>query len=354
LPEYFALRDAEEDVVLSGLGSEQLYGGYSRQRKDELGFELVSGLRGIFHRDLYRDNVVAARSGAELRLPFLDHGLIQQALDIPGEFKVSEGYRKHVLRLASRKLGVPEELAWREKAAQYGSNFDKALERLAGNENVSKQEYLGRFRERPDNRVAALFSGGKDSAASVYRMSRRNNKVSCLLNLQSRNPDSYMFDSKEEGLVREQAEKMGIPLISRETRGEKENELEDLEKLFARAKEEYGVEGVVSGALKSVYQKKRVEKSAEEEGLKSFTPLWMEDQEGYMRWIVREGFEIRITEVSARGLGEEWEGRVLDREAVEELVELSREHGFQAAGEGGGFETVVVDGPIFSRRVDGN
>ncbi|MDY6776815.1 MAG: diphthine--ammonia ligase [Candidatus Nanohaloarchaea archaeon] len=355
LPEIFALEDAEEDVVLSGLGSEQLFAGYSRQREDELDFELVSGLRNLFHRDLYRDNVSAAEAGMELRLPFLDQGMIEEARRIPGELKVRDGYRKYVLREAAENLGVPGKVAWRgKKAAQYGSNFDKALSRLAKDRGVSKQEYLKGFRDRPDLRLAALFSGGKDSNAALYRMSRRNNEIGCLLNLRSRNPDSYMFDSKERTVVKQQSSSLGIPLLTEETPGEKEEELEELERMMERAREECGAEGVVSGALASVYQRKRVEEAADRTGLKAFSPLWMEDQEGYMRWLVREGFEVKVTEVKARGLDEEWEGRTLDRDAVEELVELSEEHGFQPAGEGGGFETVVVDGPMFSRRIDGN
>ncbi|PSH02180.1 MAG: ATP-binding protein, partial [Nanohaloarchaea archaeon QH_8_44_6] len=79
--------------------------------------ECLSGLRGIFERDLYRDNVISFRNGCELRVPFLDHSLIEHALTIPEHYKVSEEYRKLVLRNAAEKLGVPEKVAWRNKTA---------------------------------------------------------------------------------------------------------------------------------------------------------------------------------------------------------------------------------------------
>jgi asparagine synthase (glutamine-hydrolysing) len=349
LPFNFALKHSkeEEQVIMSGLGSEQLYAGYHRQQ-GYLNKECLSGLRSIFERDLYRDNVISFRNGREIRLPFLDHDLIEHALTIPEEFKVKDDYRKYVLRKAAEKLGVPEKVAWRGKtAAQYGSNFDKAIDRLARYKDFNhKQEYLNSLRTGKNNRIVALTSGGKDSNSALYRIQRRNNEISCLLTLRSKNKDSYMFDSKKSrGHLEEQAEKLDIPLIVQKTEGEKEKELEDLKKGLEKAREEYCVEGVVAGALASTYQRDRVDRVAEEVGLKVFTPLWQENQENYMRWLIREGFKVEITSVAARGLEQSWEGRVLDEESVEELIELSKEYRFNAAGEGGEYETKVIGFP---------
>lgn len=346
LPFHFALA-GDEQVVMSGLGSEQLYAGYHRQQ-GYLNKECLSGLRRIFEGDLYRDNVISFRNGYELRLPFLDHGLIKHALTVPENYKVKDDYRKYVLRKAAEKLGVPEKVAWRKKtAAQYGSNFDKAIDRLSRNNDFEhKQEYLNSFRDRPNRKLAALTSGGKDSNAALYRMQRRNNEISCLVTLRSENKHSYMFDSKKEkSEIEKQAEELDIPLLVQETAGEKEKELQDLKEAMVRAKEEYNIEGIIAGALASTYQRDRVEKIAEEVGLKVFAPLWQEDQERYMRWLIREGFEVEITSVAARGLDEKWEGKVLDKDSVDELIELSKEYGFNAAGEGGEYETKVVGFP---------
>jgi asparagine synthase (glutamine-hydrolysing) len=155
-----------------------------------------------------------------------------------------------------------------------------------------------------------------------------------------------MFDSKKERKDLEwQAEQLDILLLVQETEGEKEKELEDLEEGLRKAREKYGVEGVVAGALASTYQRDRVEKVAEKIGLKVFAPLWQEDQERYMHWLVRQGFEVEITSVAARGLTDEWVGKVLDKEKVDELNDLSEEYGFNAAGEGGEYETKVVGFP---------
>jgi asparagine synthase (glutamine-hydrolysing) len=359
LPFQFSLKNSkeEEQVIMSGLGSEQLYAGYHRQQ-GYLNKECLSGLRSIFENDLYRDNVVSFRNGREIRLPFLDHDLIEHALTIPEDYKVKDEYRKYVLRKAAEKLGVPEKVAWRGKtAAQYGSNFDKAIDRLSRDNGFDhKQEYLNSLRKseveedeeglslkkKQNNRIVALTSGGKDSNAALHRIERRNNKISCLLTLRSKNKDSYMFDSKKEkSVIEEQASKLDIPLIIQETDGEKEKELEDLRKGLEAAKKEFDVEAVVAGALASTYQRDRVDKVAEEVGLKVFTPLWQEDQSRYMRWLTREGFEVEITSVAARGLEESWEGTVLDEDNLDEFMGLAEEYRFNAAGEGGEYETVV-------------
>ena len=160
-----------------------------------------------------------------------------------------------------------------------------------------------------------------------------------------------MFDSKKtQDHLEEQASKLDITLLIQETEGEKEVELEDLKKGLQKAVEKYNVEGVVAGALASTYQRDRVDKVAEELGLKVFTPLWQENQSNYMRWLVREGFKVEITSVAARGLTEEWVGKILDEESVEELIELSEEYRFHAAGEGGEYETRIVGFPEIMKR----
>lgn len=350
LPFHFSLQQSEkvsEQVIFTGFGSEQLYAGYARQQ-GYLNKECLSDLRCIFHEDLYRDNVVSFRHGRELRVPFLDEKLVEHALSIPEDMKRTEEYRKYVLRKAAEKLGVPETVVWRKKvAAQYGSNFDKALDKLTKESEFNhKQAYVNQFRDRYNKKLVALTSGGKDSNAALFRMWRRNNEISCLLTLRSENKASYMFDSKKsEKDLKWQSEQLGIPLITQKTDGEKEKELEDLKKGMEKAKKDYDVDGVIAGAIESSYQRDRVDKVAEEVGLKVFAPLWQFDQKQYMKWLLREGFKVKITDVAARGLTEDWEGLILDEESVGKLLELADKHRFHPAGEGGEYETKVVGFP---------
>src|SRR3989338_1738515 len=142
-------------------------------------------------------------------------------------------------------------------------------------------------------KVCALVSGGKDSLMAAYKASKEHQLV-CLVAMKSRNPESYMFHIPNIELVKVQAEAMGIPLIFWETEGIKEEELEDLKKAIEIAKEKYKIEGVVSGAIASKYQKERIENICKELKLASVTPLWQTGIEVYIRELLRD-FEIIIT-----------------------------------------------------------
>jgi uncharacterized protein (TIGR00290 family) len=71
-----------------------------------------------------------------------------------------------------------------------------------------------------------------------------------------------------------------------------------------------------------------------------------------LREEIAAGMEIIVTSVSAEGLGEEWLGRRLDERAVEELLSLSKKFGFNPAGEGGEYETLVLNAPFFRHRLE--
>jgi asparagine synthase (glutamine-hydrolysing) len=160
-----------------------------------------------------------------------------------------------------------------------------------------------------------------------------------------------MFHTPNIHLVDLQTEAMGIPLVVVETKGEKEKELKDLEKALKEAKEKYKIEGIVSGALYSSYQRERLEKAAEKFGLKVFSPLWHIDQEQEVRQLLREGFEIVLSSVAAEGLDKSWLGRVLTEKDVDRLVVLHKKYGLNISGEGGEYESLVLYCPLFKKKI---
>lgn len=199
-------------------------------------------------------------------------------------------------------------------------------------------------------KVAVLFSGGKDSTMAFYKARGEGHEVKYLVSLISDNPASYMFHVANIHITELSAEALDIPLIKKVTKGIKEEELEDLRDVLKDLKDK-GVEGIYSGALHSVYQKSRVDKICDELGLKSCAPLWHIDPEEYMKEIIDLGFEVIITSVSAEGLDESWLGRKIDLESLEEIKELNKKYGMHMAFEGGEAETLVLDGPVFNKRI---
>lgn len=353
LPFYFACERAAADgqrVLFSGLGAEEVFAGYQRHLgARDINKECLRGLRRMHERDLYRDDVVSMSHTLELRLPLLDHVLVGLGLSIPGEQKVREGMGKIPLREAAVRLGLPESIAWRKKrAAQYGSQFDAALDKLARRSGKSKSEYLREL--YPVNaRLAALLSGGKDSIYALYTMQRLNYEISCAVTIISENPDSYMYHTPLIGVAAKQADAMGIPCIEQSTSGKKEDELGALRSALLEAIDRFAIEGVVSGALFSDYQRTRIEGICEEFGLRVYAPLWHLDQEQEVREIIDAGFTFVLCKVAADGLDESHLGVPVTHEFVDMLA--SKLH-LNVAGEGGEYESVVIDGPIFSAPIE--
>ena len=199
-------------------------------------------------------------------------------------------------------------------------------------------------------KVAVLFSGGKDSTMAVYNALKSGEDVRYLLAMKSANDESYMFHVPNIHLTDLLAEAMDIPIISVETDGIKEEELKDLRHAFENLKN-LGIEAIYTGALYSTYQKSRIERLADEVGIKAVSPYWHVDELEYMREIVSLGFEVIISGVAAYGLDEKWLGRRIDDACIDELLKINEKVGLNLAFEGGEAETLVLDGPIFKKRV---
>jgi diphthine-ammonia ligase len=201
-------------------------------------------------------------------------------------------------------------------------------------------------------RVGVLFSGGKDSVYAAYLAKQKGDELLCLITLSPARSDSYMFHYPNIRWTALQAQAMRLPQVRLETEGVKEDELVDLSKAIKKAKQDYSIEGVYTGALASVYQKSRVERICDELGVKAVSPLWHIDQVTHLTNIVANHFEVIMTGAAALGLDESWLGRRLDKEAIRDLAELHAKYGVNPGLEGGEGETFVLDCPLFDRRIE--
>ncbi|MFH1850100.1 MAG: diphthine--ammonia ligase [archaeon] len=200
-------------------------------------------------------------------------------------------------------------------------------------------------------KVGVLFSGGKDSTYAAYLAQKKGHELACLISVISANEDSYMFHTPAVSLIPKQAEAMGLPLLQVETKGEKEKELKDLAEAISRAKEAYGIEGVVTGAVASVYQASRIEKICDTLSLKCVNPLWQMDQIGLLKDLVKNRFKVIVTAVAAYPLDGSFVGRIIDDDYIKEVGELQKKFKINPAGEGGEFETAVLECPLFAGPV---
>jgi len=347
IPIYYACSLSQKfksKVIFSGSGADEIFGGYHRfKAENEIKNELISSLRDIYERDLYRNNTIAMTFSKEMRVPYLDKSLVLSSLALPRE----ELYEKKILRdILKNEFNIEEKYYMRpKKAAQYGTKSMNLLRSLSS-KNITSHIY--NLYGKKNIRLGALYTGGKDSAYALYLMKQRNYDISCLISIKSKNQDSYMYHTPEIDRVKEHADKMNIPLILIETSGNKEEELEQLKQAMEMAKEKYKIEGVITGALFSEYQRQRIENISDKIGIRVFSPLWHVDQELHMRRLLKDKFKFIFTKVAAEGLDNSWLNREIKEKDIDELVKLNKKYGVNVAGEGGEFESFVVDCPLFN------
>ena len=199
-------------------------------------------------------------------------------------------------------------------------------------------------------KLGVLFSGGKDSTYALD-LAMQKEEVVCLIAIVSKNKESYMFHTPNIHITDLQAEAIGIPLLKVETEGEKEKELEDLEKAIKVAKDKYNLDGIVTGAIESVYQAKRIEDICDKLNLLCINPLWMKDQVELLTELVDKDYSIIISGIFAYPLDETWLGKRLDKDIIQKLITLKDKYEINPAGEGGELETTVLDAPFFKKKI---
>jgi diphthine-ammonia ligase len=193
-----------------------------------------------------------------------------------------------------------------------------------------------------------MFSGGKDSCYSTWLVQHQAWNVARLVIVKPGSEDSWMFHYPNVEWTKLQATSMSLPQTM--VPGGKD-EMKSLEETLRTIGRNEGIDGLVTGAVASDYQKTRFDNLCERVGLKSFSPLWHKRPETIASDLINAGFSIIMSGVAASGLDESWLGRELTPEQWGKLRVLSSRNRFHLLGEGGEYETFVIDAPMFSRKI---
>jgi len=197
-------------------------------------------------------------------------------------------------------------------------------------------------------KVAVLFSGGKDSTYATWIAQHQGWGVEALVSVLPKGVESLMFHFPNVRWTKLQAEAMGLPHRIIDVG---HDELLSLQDGLGKLEDQLGIEGVVTGAVASDFQKSRIDQICDTLCLKSFAPLWRKDPKILINDLISSGFRIILSGVGAAGLDESWLGRELTDQRWSSLEKVSRKHGIHLTGEGGEYETFVIDAPNFERRV---
>ena len=241
--------------------------------------------------------------------------------------------------------------------------------------------------------VIGLISGGKDSFFSLLHCSANNHRVVALANLYppralspgkpSEDLNSYMYQTAGHGLTPLYADVLELPVFRQEISGSALNsskvyeyavdnrqdlrrvdETEDLMPLLRRVLRQYPhANAVCSGAILSTYQRTRMESVARRLNLVLLSYLWQypslppPSAGGLLDDMAVVGFDVRIVKVASGGLGDEllWQN-LMDRKVRARVEKCMRRFGGSILGEGGEYETLVVNGPmgVFKKTIEVN
>jgi len=198
-------------------------------------------------------------------------------------------------------------------------------------------------------KVAALFSGGKDSTYAISQAKDEGHHVECLITIIPLSEESMLLHFPNIQLTKLQSKSMKIPHLTIESKSnDTELESKSLEKILSDAKTKYEIEGVVHGGILSEFQKTIFSKICSKLALEIISPLWNKDQKNYMNTLIDSNFRFIIVSVTSSGLDDYWLGKEITKDDLLKLENLARKHGFNLNFEGGEAETLVIDCPLFS------
>ncbi|MDH3657951.1 MAG: diphthine--ammonia ligase [Nitrosopumilus sp.] len=203
--------------------------------------------------------------------------------------------------------------------------------------------------------LGSLFSGGKDSLYAIHIAQKQGHEVKCLLSIFPKSEESHLLHHPNLRWTKLQSESIKIPQLTISSDSdETDDELFALETLLQNAKEQFHIEGLVHGGIKSQFQKEKFETLCSKLNLIAVAPLWNIPPEQYMNDLIDSNFVFIMTTVSSDGLDDTWLGKSISKSDIDVLRDLSYKFKFNLNFEGGEAETFVIDCPLFSNLIQIN
>jgi len=199
-------------------------------------------------------------------------------------------------------------------------------------------------------KVIASWSGGKDSCFACYKALAEGAEVSYLVNFISREFRRVSFHGTRAHLISRQAQAIGIPLVQYTVLPDMSLYEQTFKKAVSALKRK-GIEGMVFGDIYLQEHKDWIERVCGELGITPLLPLWDMASERVLSDFIEAGFEAVIISAKADIFDEKWLGQRIDHSSLFGLKKLEEEKGLDVCGEKGEYHTLVVDGPLFRKRI---
>ena len=196
-------------------------------------------------------------------------------------------------------------------------------------------------------KIAASWSGGKDSAFALCLAKQQGHEVVNILTMMM-SEEKSIFHLIRSALLDAQADAMGVSLIKKQVGNDTYER--DFKEVLSELKA-LGVEGLVTGDICEIagHEVGWLNRVCSEMGLQPIRPLWLGDTKQIFLDYINAGFKAMVVRTNLSKLGVEWLGRVLDRQFYDDILQLDS---IDPCGEGGEYHTVVIDGPYFNKRIE--
>ncbi|MDD4860164.1 MAG: diphthine--ammonia ligase [Dehalococcoidales bacterium] len=191
------------------------------------------------------------------------------------------------------------------------------------------------------------WSGGKDSCLAAYRAQKSELEIRCLLNMATEDGRHSRSHGLTDTVLQQQAQAMGVRLVQRPAAWD------GYEAEFIKMLQTFRQEGITEGIFGDIdfnAHREWIERICEKSGISFHLPLWLNDQTQIMRELIALGFEAIVVATNADVLGKEWLGRKIDNQFLHDLSGMGKS--ITPCGEAGEYHTLVVNGPLFKKRLE--
>jgi len=223
-------------------------------------------------------------------------------------------------------------------------------------------------------KFVALVSGGKDSIYNIMECVRNGHELVACVHLgapktSQDDEESYMYQTAASEVLPTLVEEcLGVPLILYERKGTssntslvyetttEEDEVEDLYEALALAKEQFPeIQAVASGAILSTYQRVRIEHVCSRLSLTSLSYLWrIDSQHELLKRMLDDGIvAVLVKTACPPGLvPQKHLNKTIGALYISGLLQkLNNLYQFHMCGEGGEYESLVLDCPIYRKTL---
>ena len=198
------------------------------------------------------------------------------------------------------------------------------------------------------NKTYFNWSTGKDSALALYHLLKDERfSVEKLVTSVNSHYNRVTMHGLPVSLLIKQAELLNIPLQTINL--PEQPSMEDYETIMTQAISSLKAEGFTHSVFGDIFLedlKAYRETNLSKVGISTVFPLWKRDTKTLITEFLDLGFKAIIVCASAKHLSEDFVGKTLTKELIENLPE-----GVDVCGENGEFHTFCYDGPIFKTPV---